>query len=41
MNAPAPFNVGSYGNERVKLQVDRCWGEQKFAINKLEGDASR
>jgi len=39
MNAPTVLML-ALGNERVAIQVDRCWGEQRFAIRQVEGDAS-
>lgn len=36
MNAPTILRL-SLGNERVAIQVDRCWGEQEVAIRQVEG----
>jgi len=35
MNAPTVLML-ALGNERVAIQVDRCWGEQE-AIRQVEG----
>jgi chemosensory pili system protein ChpA (sensor histidine kinase/response regulator) len=36
MNAPTVLML-ALGNERVAIQVDRCWGEQEVAIRQVEG----
>lgn len=36
MNAPTVLML-ALGNERIGIQVDRCWGEQEVAIRGVEG----
>ena len=36
MNAPTVL-ILTLGNERVAIQVDRCWGEHEVAIRQVEG----
>ena len=40
MNAPTVL-ILAVGNERVAIQVDRCWGEQEVAIRQVEGTMSQ